>query len=595
MAKTVHSFNRPRTSESATLKIGSGIFRYNYFAQPADSWLTLLHTFHLQPLHALTSDNTAVRIISHGITEFEWIRIWSSKDDPAMETNRLMARLIAAVLIATTISVACPLTTCAQTAPGVLASTGSAVAHNISQPSERVEMIVKSSRILTLEERIPKFQVYNELVVGATPVSQNQIQIFAKTPGTTQLNLWDTNDRLYTVDVIVMADARQVEGILESQLPLATLKVIPIEDSAIISGTVTSVDDVDRAVAITEQFYTTVVNNIRVVGVQTVLLHTKIMEVSRTKLRDLGIDWGSVSTGSFFYSAPSGLISAAASTTTAFPTAGAGLNATNKLFANAGDFQALISALRKQDLIKFLAEPTVVATHGRPARFNVGGRVPYIVPSNNSVTVNYEEFGTAVDFLPFVVGPGRIRLEVRPEVTEPDPSRSISAEGIDVPAFSSRYVETAVELQAGQTFAIAGLLQSRTEAVSRSTPFFGELPYIGTAFRRITEARNDIELLITVTPELVEALDPHQVPRGGPGLNSMSPSDTDLYLRGHIEVPNLLGSDNCNVGGDGYNVMPEVMPGQFRYEEAIPPGAIIPGEAPVVVGEGVSITAPPVK
>ena len=75
----------------------------------------------------------------------------------------------------------------------------------------------------------------------------------------------------------------------------------------------------------------------------------------------------------------------------------------------------------------------------------------------------------------------------------------------------------------------------------------------------------------------------------------MSPSDTDLYLRGHIEVPNLLGSDNCNIGENAYNVMPEVMPGQFRHEEAIPRGAIVPGEAPVVVGEGVSITAPPVK
>ena len=509
-----------------------------------------------------------------------------------METTRLMARLLAASVIATTISVTCHDSVSAQNPTSEFTSTGTAVAHNISQPSERVEMIVKSSRILTLEERIPKFQVYNEQVVGATPISQNQIQIFAKTPGTTQLNLWDTNDRLYTVDVIVMADARQVEGILESQLPLATLKVIPIENSAIISGTVTSVDDVDRAVAITEQFYTTVVNNIRVVGVQTVLLHTKIMEVSRTKLRDMGIDWGSVSTGSYFYSAPSGLIDVAVSGTSAFPTAGAILSATNKVHANAGDFQALITALRKQGLIKFLAEPTVVATHGRPARFNVGGRVPYIVPSNNSVTVNYEEFGTAVDFLPFVVGPGRIRLEVRPEVTEPDPSRSISAQGINVPAFSSRYVETAVELQAGQTFAIAGLLQSRTEAVSRATPFFGELPYIGVAFRRITEERNDIELLITVTPELVEAMDPHEVPRGGPGLNSMSPSDKDLYVHGHIEVPNLLGSDYCP---DGFGVMPAVVPSQPSYQQTIPPGAIVPGEAPVVVGEGVTVTTPPAK
>ena len=513
-----------------------------------------------------------------------------------METTRLTARIFAALLIDTSLDVAIPNSSHAQSGPVRLASTDSTVAHNISESVERLEMIVKSSRILTLEERIPKFQVHNEEVLGATPVSKNQIQIFAKTPGTTQLNPWDTNEKLYTVDVIVLADAREVEGILSSQLPLATLKVMPINNSAIISGTVTSVDDVDRAVAIVEQFYPSVVNNIRVVGVQQVLLHTKIMEVSRTNLRELGSDWGTVSTDSFFYSAPGGLLDVGSSGIGGLvPTTEGALSATNRLFANGGDFQALISALRKQDLIKFLAEPTVVATHGRPARFNVGGRVPYIVPTgNNSITVAYEEYGTAVDFLPFVVGPGRIRLEVRPEVTEPDDSRSITAAGIDVPAFSSRYVETAVELQAGQTFAIAGLLQSRTEAVTRATPFFGELPYVGVMFRRVREKRNDIELLITVTPELVEAMDPHEVPRGGPGLNSMSPSDCELYLKGHIEVPNLLGNDDCYFPADGYSIAPGYS-GRPSYEGTLPPGAIIPTEEPVVVGEGVTITAPPAE
>ncbi len=149
-------------------------------------------------------------------------------------------------------------------------------------------------------------------------------------------------------------------------------------------------------------------------------------------------------------------------------------------------------------------------------------------------------------------------MEVRPEVTEPDDSRSITAQGTSVPAFSQRYVETAVELQAGQTFAIAGLLQSRTEAVTRATPFFGELPYIGVMFRRVREERNDIELLITVTPELVDAMDPHEVPPGGPGLNSMSPNDHELYLDGHIEVPNLLG-DECVIGGDGFSTLPGML------------------------------------
>ncbi len=506
-----------------------------------------------------------------------------------MKTTRL-ATVIATLLVVGSLSQ----TNCvlAQSGPVRLTSTESSVSHNISQSVERVEMLVKSSRILTLEERIPKFQVHNEEVVGATPISQNQIQIFAKAPGTTQLNLWDINDKLYTVDVTVMADAREVEGILGSQLPLAALKVLPVNNSAIVSGTVTSVDDVDRAVAIVEQFYATVVNNIKVVGVQQILLHTKIMEVSRTKLRDLGVDWGTFTDDAFFFSSPSRLLDVASSSVTgSMPSTEGGLSATNRAFIGGGDFEALVAALRKQDLVKLLAEPTVVATHGRPARFNVGGRVPYLVPTgNNAISVAFEEYGTAVDFLPFVVGPGRIRLEVRPEVTEPDDSRAISAAGITVPAFSTRYVETAAEMQAGQTFAIAGLLQSRTESVTRATPFFGELPYIGVMFRRVREERNDIELLITVTPEIVDAMNPHEVPRGGPGLNSMSPNDKELYMKGHIEVPNLLGDNGaCGVQADGFSTVS--MP---AYDDigTLPPGTIVPSNQPTIVGDGVTVSSP---
>ncbi len=214
------------------------------------------------------------------------------KDAIAMKTIRPTTKCAASFLLAACVATLSSNRAVAEFGQVQLASNTSAVNHEISQAVERLEMLVKSSRILTLDERIPKFQVHNEEVIGATPVSQNQLQIFAKTPGTTQINMWDMNDKQYTVDVTVIADAREVEGILSSQLPLASLKVMPVNASAIVSGYVTSVDDVDRAVAIVEQFYTTVVNNIQVVGVQQVLLHTRIMEVSRTKLRDLGIDWG---------------------------------------------------------------------------------------------------------------------------------------------------------------------------------------------------------------------------------------------------------------------------------------------------------------
>jgi len=545
-----------------------------------------------------------------------------------MQTNRLNAKSAASLMLMVGLLVSGSFEFVQGDEPVRLASNDSAANHSISQSIERLEMLVKSSRILTLEERIPKFQVHNEDVIGATPVSQNQVQIFAKVPGTTQLNLWDTNNKLYTVDVTVLADAREVEGILAIQLPYAALKVMPVNTSAIVSGVVTSIDDVDRAIAIVEQYYPTVVNNIRVVGVQQVLLHTKIMEVSRTKLRDLGVDLSVLSNGNLFLNAPSDLLSVSGSSLDAdgvFTLAQAAGGANARIFT--GNFDALIKALRQDDLLKLLAEPTVVATHGRPSRFIVGGKVPYIVPAGNgSVSVNYEEYGTSVDFLPFVVGPGRIRLEVRPEVSEVDTARSIITSGTQVYAFTHRYVETAVEMQAGQTFAIAGLLQSRTESRRRATPFFGELPYIGAMFRRVEERRNDIELLVTVTPEIVGAMDPFETPSGGPGLNSDSPNDCELFGKGFLEVPNLKGGDcgvPCPSGtsapqaygpngppmnyGPAYYGPPNngpmmngpMMNGPMMQRgtmmpqnPAYPPGAVVPGSNPVVVGDGVTLMEP---
>ncbi|MEM9589019.1 MAG: histidine kinase, partial [Planctomycetota bacterium] len=439
--------------------------------------------------------------------------------------------------------------------------------------------------------------------------------VFAKNPGTTQVNLWDSNKQLYTVDVTVLADAREIEGILANQLPLASLKVLPLSNSAIISGHVTNVDDVDRAVAIVEQFFTTVVNNIKVVGVQQVLLHTRIMEVSRTKLRDLGVDLAFQESRFTILNGPGDLLSVVSGTTDGFLPQ-TGVDPTN-LRINTGGFEGMIRALYKQNLVKLLAEPTVVATHGRPARFTVGGRIPYTIPSGNgTVSVQYEDYGTTVDFLPFVVGPGRIRLEVRPEVSEVDESRSLVLQGTNVTAFTTRYVETAVELQAGQTFALAGLLQSRTESELQSTPLLGSIPIIGAAFRRVKESKNDIELLMTITPELVDAMDPHEVPPGGPGLNSQSPDDHDLYMNGHIEVPRTDGycgetaglpamiNDPSCLPAESYpaGTFPTQVPGMpmngiitqggVSSGVAMPPGAVTPGTDPMVVGEGVILSQP---
>ena len=146
----------------------------------------------------------------------------------------------------------------------------SVVQFNVTQSVETLQMIVKSSRILTMEKPILKYQVQNEQILSASPISATQIQIASLTPGMTQLNLWDSENNLFTVDCIVGADAREVETILTTQFPGSNLKVTALSQGtgAVLSGTVNNVDDVDRAVQIVEQFYADVVTNVRVIGVQ---------------------------------------------------------------------------------------------------------------------------------------------------------------------------------------------------------------------------------------------------------------------------------------------------------------------------------------
>ncbi len=143
------------------------------------------------------------------------------------------------------------------------------------------------------------------------------------------------------------------------------------------------------------------------------------------------------------------------------------------------------------------------------------------------------KYGTQIDFVPIVLGNGRIHLDVRPTISEIDPSLTVQG----IPGLMERDAETGVELQAGQTLAIAGLVQSRTESSNHGLPWISEVPYLGLPFRKVHEQTNEIELLILVTPELVEPMDANEVPPCGPGMQTTSPSDWELFMKGHLEVP----------------------------------------------------------
>jgi len=166
-----------------------------------------------------------------------------------------------------------------------------------------------------------------------------------------------------------------------------------------------------------------------------------------------------------------------------------------------------------------------------------------LVPAGmGQVGVEFREYGTRLDFVAKVRGDGRIWLEVRPTISEIDPGRSVTLSGVSVPGLRSRFVETAVELKAGETLALAGLLQMRTESETVGVPWISDLPYLGALFRRNREVQNEVELLIMVTPNFAGPMQPEEVPCGGPGYNSTSPLDCELYGKGYIEVPNTSPS-----------------------------------------------------
>jgi pilus assembly protein CpaC len=415
------------------------------------------------------------------------------------------------------------------------------IIYKVQGGDERLEMVIHSSRILTTEQKIAQTAVENPDILETSLLSPTQVHISAKATGVTKVNLWDENKKLYTIHVLVVGDARELAMILRATFPSDPLKVTPVATSVMISGFVDKAEHIDRIVQIAEQYYPKVINNMTVGGCQQVSLHVKIMEVSRTKLRRFGFDWASITSTTAVTSTPGGFL------TNAFSSAGSGAvttvaggptTSTNPLLSfgltnGATAFFGVLDALREDGLAKILAEPTLSTISGRPASFRAGGSF-YIVPNGQNggppLTVNY---GTQINFVPIVLGNGRIRLEVRSTISEPDPSQPSQYQ----PAITDRNADTAAELGAGQTLAIAGLVQSRIEASNTGLPWISEVPYLGAAFRTVHEQTNETELLILVTPELVEALDANEVPPCGPGMDTTSPSDWELFAKGHLEVP----------------------------------------------------------
>lgn len=300
-----------------------------------------------------------------------------------------------------------------------------------------------------------------------------------------------------------------------------------------------------------------VINLLQVPGIHQILLKVRIAELNRTALREIGADVLGVSPSSG--NIVGTRIGGAAVTAAGFanPVSNQGAAALTGLLGTAtgelgtsssafgifpsGDFQIILRALRQNGFLRVLAEPNLVTMSGHRASFLAGGEFPVPVPqasggAGNSVTVDFREFGVRLDFLPYVVQDDRIRLTVIPEVSTIDRTlgTTLVVGGDAVPGLNTRRANTTVELRAGQTLALAGLLQVELDGQTSRIPGLGDLPYLGSLFSNTTHRRVEKELVVLVTPQLVAPIeDGDGLPL--PGDSIEDPTDSELYIKNQFE------------------------------------------------------------
>jgi len=434
----------------------------------------------------------------------------------------------------------------------------------VFQPSaatSQLSLIEGSTRILQLTKRIKSVHGFDGTIVTVKPLDgvANQVQLVAQVPGLTTVILTDETNAVFKVDIHVVGDTRQLESHLREAFPEANIQATKIKDAVELRGWVNRAEDVPHIIEIAEQFFPKVLNHIEVIGVQQVALRAKIMEIQRGKIRQMGFNFFAVGEQGYLASTPGALTPLR---TLSLPFGGPpGMETISSSLANSTMsfglttddfiFQGFLEALKTESLLKILAEPELVTVNGRPADFLSGGEFPVLVPQSlGTVSVQYKQFGVQLKFIPYILGQGRLRLEIEPEVSERDNANSITLNGNVIPALTTRRVQTQVEMNFGQTLAIAGLINGRSNEQSFKIPYLGDMPWIGAAFRRVRDDTAETELLILVTPELVAPMSAEQAPQNGPGSSTTNPTDKELYWKGMLEVPRV-GDDcpECHAGG----------------------------------------------
>lgn len=449
--------------------------------------------------------------------------------------------------------------------------TGTAIAQQIARPSQEIVLSIGKGELVSLPGTMADVFVANDEVADVQVKSQRQLYVFGKAGGET--TIYASNERgdvIFSANIRVGSNIGSIDQMLTMAMPDAKISVSTMgANTVLLTGTVGAPDDAAEAERLVQAFLgkdANVISRLRTATPLQVSLHVKIAEVSRSLLREID---GSLNTldatsgfrfgtgtgrslggaGAWLYDGPLGTGNGVNNAALIFPNGtrllgpavdsqgGSTLSGLGKLFGI--NMLGALDLSERMGLVTTISEPNLTALSGETATFLAGGEFPIpLAQALGQVTVEFKQFGVSLAYTPTVLSNGRISMRVRPEVSELSSQGSITLNGFQVPALTTRRTETTVELGSGQSFMIAGLMSANSQNLIDKAPGVGDMPILGNLFRSRQFRKGETELVIVVTPYLVNPVDAKDIKLPTDGYRSAN------------EFEQLLGFQN-NAGVSG--------------------------------------------
>lgn len=407
--------------------------------------------------------------------------------------------------------------------------------------AKKLQVNIDGAEIIKFENGISEVFIANPAIADVQLSNRKMVYLFGKSIGTTKLIALDMKGKeVLNADVIVSLNLTQLKELIAAYDPHGLVEMSSLPGGILLEGIVDSAKTAENIVALAEKFIKktkqseqTVINRLTIRPPLQVNVHIKVAEVKRSVLNQLGFDWQSVifnrgkfKLGTLVNRAPftalpilTNDVTSITQPATTLPgqnisTLGFGYHSTRD------NINVAIDLLAQDNLVTILAEPNLTAISGETATFLAGGEFPYPVPQQlGNITIDFKNYGVSLAFTPTVMDGNLISLHVRPEVSELDPTTGITVNGTTVPGILTRRAETTIQLGSGETFAIGGLLQNQILSSIDSLPGLGDIPILGTLFRSNAFQRGDTELVILVTPYIVEPTSGKEMILPTDGLN----------------------------------------------------------------------------